>query len=281
MSRAMQPLLKRALGAVSLCLLFPVFAKAQAEIMYQEDALSAYRQNFDRSSSFPIPNYIHSSTYQPHNSYMTWSNGGEDGNVSLAGWYLSSGENYGAAPVKIRGNNRYNDAPGVFSYGEDLSPDRAIGIRGGKGQEGVLYAALRVKNSSGRGISRLRVSYSIEQWYFDGDVTQVLLEYAILSGESSRSGGALPSVEWKFVEAVNSPVAAGHIGSRDGNISRNRTSASHDIADVVLAGGQEIVFRWRIATTNDEVRYNGLALDDITITPLETVSESPMVVQAH
>ncbi|RIJ37421.1 T9SS type A sorting domain-containing protein [Pontibacter oryzae] len=206
--------------------------------------------------------------------YTVWANGGAG---SQPGWYLGI-ENQDIKQVYVVGSDGVYSTPYTtgFSYGENGNADRAIGYKGKAGEQNVLYAALRMKNNSGKVIKNFDINFAIEQWYYGGEVTGIDLEYAIGPNVISAT---TTQVTWYPLTQVESPVKGGAVGSRKGNESGNRVAKAHTLENINLPANQEIVFRWVLKLTKDNTGFNGLALDDVTITPKGVGSDSDVPVQ--
>ncbi len=180
----------------------------------------------------------------------------------------------GTSPVPYYGNDggQSTDA-NYYSFGTIGSTDRALGgiattfIANGYPLTGTGYVAMRFKNQTGRPIANLEVSYAMEQWYNSGkvDKAQVGFDYQVLS---SAFTGAMEAGIWTPEPAlgVAAPSTATTIASKNGNAPANRRVLTATLRGLNLAVGQEIVLRWKYVL-NKDTNGNGLAIDDVTVTP--------------
>ncbi|WP_299826337.1 T9SS type A sorting domain-containing protein [uncultured Pontibacter sp.] len=194
-----------------------------------------------------------------------WVNGTLSAPSTIPGWYLGV-ENQNIREVYFIGNDSSFTDPvaTAFSYGSNGSTERSVGYKGQLGQYGVFYAALRMKNNSTQIIKNFDVSFAVEQWYYGGEVTDVHLEYAIGPNVISAT---TTSVTWYPIDRIATPVSEGLPRSMNGNRAENRVSKTFTLSDINIPVGQEIVFRWALKITSNHTKFNGVALDDVTVRP--------------
>ncbi|MDX5420887.1 MAG: T9SS type A sorting domain-containing protein [Hymenobacteraceae bacterium] len=250
-----------------LLFLFYFHTEATAQV-----ALTSSGGNFDSYSQ----DFNTDKLPQRNGEAKLWINGtAEPGSEStLNGWYLGV-EGYEAGFIRLEGNDGSNTNWGGYSYGADASPERSMGLKGEAGVAGTFYAALRFVNNTGQNIDAVEVSFDMEQWYFDGDVSEVSLEYAVGPDVVSPISTI---VTWYPVAVVNSPLAGAGIakGAKDGNAAGNNKPYTLTATDLKLPKGQEIAFRWVVRLTSDSRRYSALALDNVTVTPTKALDDSEM-----
>lgn len=249
---------------ISFLLLNAASVFGQELITYDKakEAFNAYSQGFDNLA------YV-------NGKKTLWKNGGASTQSTIKGWYLGI-EGVSLPQLYLTANDGSNTTSNAYSYGADSVKERAVGYKGAIGQQGVLYAALRMKNNTGKVIKNFDINFAIEQWYFGGEVTDVDLEYAIGPNVISAT---TTQVSWYSLTKTESPVSDGLIGPKLGNDPENRVVKSHTLEKINLPAGQEIVFRWVLKLTNSNTGFNGLALDDVTITPREVGNDSDVPVQ--
>jgi hypothetical protein len=164
----------------------------------------------------------------------------------------------------IDANDGLSASAGIFSFGTLSTTDRALGSITQSLVEPMLYGLL-FENLNAYAITSLTIQYTGEQWRFGGSITdELVLEYRL--GGSGISGGT-----WTAVNALKftSPITTGTVGNLDGNSNANKTTLTSTII-VSIPQGQTIWIRWRdqYSGTND----NGLAIDDLIITPNAEIS---------
>lgn len=201
-------------------------------------------------------------------------------NVSLLGVYAQAVlDGFGAypqgdTPVPYYGNDGgQHPEANYYSFGTAGSTERAFGgiattfMVSGYPLVGNGYVAMRFVNKTGRTIENLEVSYAMEQWYNSGkvDKAQVNFDYQL---PATTFSGAMQSGTWVNVAAlgVAAPSTATVVASKNGNSPANRRVLNSTISNLNLANGKEVVLRWKYAL-NKDTNGNGLAIDDVTITP--------------
>lgn len=246
----------------------PIKYDANLANKFRIDEAAAYTQTFDRTAG----NKLASRTYlkPPYGTttpdmYSTWQNGnGLAQESTIPGWYLGI-DGASVSSFTIYGNGGAITNAGVFSYGAEGDNERSIGGRGGSFNSQavtLVYAAVRMKNTSSKIVKNFVIDYAIEQWYYDGDQTDIELQYAI--GPYVLSADAT-NVQWYSIEVVKSPISSGTVGVKSGKIVRSGIKVKAD-PGVNLAPGQEITFRWVVRLGSTILnKFNGLSLDDVTI----------------
>ncbi|MEJ8801253.1 T9SS type A sorting domain-containing protein [Pontibacter sp. H249] len=240
-------------------------ASAQVSITYDESnsSFASYNETFESNTTNKLPTQKGIYPYSGVGMASAWDNGGLTTQSTIRGWYLGV-ENQDIRRIYLIGNDSTVVASSAYSYGANSSAERAIGFKGQAGQQGVFYAALRMKNNSTRIIKNFDVSFAIEQWYYGGEVSDVHLEYAIGPNVISAT---TTSVSWYPIDLIQTPINSGLERTANGNKAENRVAKTLSLENVNIPAGQEIVFRWAIKITSSHTKFNGVALDDVTVRP--------------
>jgi len=157
----------------------------------------------------------------------------------------------------ITTNDGTNSSAGIYSFGSGT--DRALGSITQSLAEPLIYG-LKFTNPNAYDITSLTIQYTGEQWRFGGSTTdQLILEYS------------QDEISWIPVAALafTSPNTTSAVGSLDGNTTGNKTTLLSTIT-VSIPNGQYICIRWRDQQTG--INDNGLAIDDLIITPNAQIS---------
>jgi hypothetical protein len=127
-------------------------------------------------------------------------------------------------------------------------------------------------NGTGQTITALAIAYTGEQWRLGtaGRADRLDFQYSTSAATTSLATGT-----WTDVDALdfNSPVTAGTVGLLDGNAAANRTAVAATINGLAIAPGTTFWIRW--VDFNASGADDGLAVDDFSITPQNTVVETP------
>lgn len=162
-------------------------------------------------------------------------------------------------------NDGSSASAGIYSFGSGT--DRALGSIAQSLVEPMLYGLVFV-NPNAYAVTSLTIQYTGEQWRFGGSTTdELVLEYKLGASGVSDAG------TWTTVNALKftSPVTTGTVGNLDGNTTSNRTTLTSTIT-VNIPQNQTIWIRWRDQYSG--ATDNGLAIDDLTITPNAEISGS-------
>lgn len=208
---------------------------------------TTYSQNFN--SMTPTTNGVcPANPLDPGPGNMVWTNG-----VTIPGWH-----------VTVSGFNRFYSMDGncdlqcAYNYGNNGSPDRALGgIGGAVGQPAF---GVNFRNDGTAPITQLAVSFVREHWRRAQTATdRTPFEY-------STSATSLSSGTWTAVTQLDLvPNYATPQGPLDGNLPANRASISHTITGLNILPGQQIWFRWLDEDTPGGFD-DGLAVDDFSVT---------------
>lgn len=188
------------------------------------------------------------------------------------GWLFSeAGTNTNGLYAAGTGSGTGGD---TYSFGASGSSDRAFGGL----QSGSLIPTIgaQIQNTSGGNITRLKISYTGEQWRL-GTVSRtdrLLFQYS-LDATDLTNGTWVNVTELDFVTPNVTTV-----GAKDGNAVENRTEIIYTIRNLAIPDGAVFLIRW--SDLNASGADDGLGIDDISIevnpvdlTPPAIVSLSP------
>jgi hypothetical protein len=180
------------------------------------------------------------------------------------GWdFAEAGTNANTVYTAGTGSSNTGD---TYSFGSAGSTERALGGL----QSGNLVPTMGVAlvNATTAEIGSLAVSYAGEQWRLgtSGRSDRLDVQY-------STDATSLASGTWTDVDALDftGPVTVGTVGALDGNAPANRAARSATITGLALAPGAIVWLRW--ASFDASGADDGLAIDDVSITPAGTVVE--------
>ncbi|MBN1886819.1 MAG: DUF11 domain-containing protein [Thermoflexales bacterium] len=146
---------------------------------------------------------------------------------------------------------------GLYSYGPDGSPERALGSMGTGTANPILYG-VRFRNTADFALSGFVISYTGEQWRSGRAHNTLEFAYQVGAVVTDISSGA-----WTAAPALNlvGPV----IGNPTGPISPPVQIPTSGALNTQVLPGQEIMFRWQ--DVDDWNMDQGLAVDDLSILP--------------
>ncbi|WP_266365232.1 endonuclease/exonuclease/phosphatase family protein [Tellurirhabdus rosea] len=203
-------------------------------------------------------------------------------NSTLPGWYA---ERSGTGAT-LTANNGSSNAGGLYSYGTDGNPDRALGSLGsGNAAAGNFTFGLRLRNESSQPVTSLTIRYTGEQWRNSAAAAQtVTFSYRISATALTTTepgGGEVPS-GFTAVPDLNftSPVTGGTAGALDGNAAANRQEKTFTLTGISIPVNGEILLRWYDPdhTGSD----HGLAIDEVSVTgPGTTNGQASVSVNAN
>jgi predicted extracellular nuclease len=184
------------------------------------------------------------------------------------GWWLAeSGTNANGAYVAGTGSSTSGD---TYSFG--TGADRALGTL----QSGSLVPMIGASFTNGTDevVTSLDVSLSGEQWRL-GSVTRTGDPADRLDAQVSTDATDLTSGTWTPVDAldVTSPVTTGTVGALDGNAAASRRAVTGSVTGLAVEPGETVWLRW--TDLNVSSSDDGLALDDVTVTPRAGEVEPP------
>jgi hypothetical protein len=198
-----------------------------------------YHQNFDSLSSQGVDN--------------AWND-----DSTMANWYAARTTD-GPTVDTYNADEGTDQRAGLYSYGLDSNPERALGSLSGDDSGDVVYA-LRLTNDSSQSVSWLSIEYKGEQWQSQAEDAQNLsFWYCIACSESDL----LNDASWTAVSELDfiSPHTQ-VVQSYDGNAPGNNILLRADI-NMSLAADAILWLRWK--DTNDTGSDHALAIDDLFI----------------
>lgn len=162
----------------------------------------------------------------------------------------------------------------TYSFGAAASTERAFGGL----QSGALIPTIgaQIQNNSGSTITKLKVSYTGEEWRLGTAARTDKLSF-----QYSLDATILTNGTWTDVSALDfiTPNIVS-VGAKDGNDAAFRTSLVYTLRNLSIPNGSVFLIRWN--DFNASGADDGLAVDDFTIeanpvdlTPPAIVSISP------
>lgn len=215
---------------------------------------SAYSQGFDTLNTLGTTNAIGAA-------------------AGLAGWELTEAGG-GARDNELYAAGTGSAAEGdTYSYGpSNALMDRALGGLRGPGLAPIFGAAFT--NDTGSTIEALDVTYAGEM-YRAGVQDRNAADR--IDFQLSVDATSLTTGTWTDHDALDfsSPAVNTTVGAKDGNTPAFRTDLSHRITGLAIASGASFWVRWTdfdISGLDD-----GLAIDDVSITPRAAEDAAPEV----
>ena len=179
------------------------------------------------------------------------------------GWYLNETGTSANADGSYTAGTGASTAGDTYSFGAAASSERALGSV----TSGTLAPSYGVSltNNTGATITQLAVSYTGEEWRLGTAGRTDRLDAQISTDATSLTSGTYTNVDPLDFSA---PDTAGPVGARDGNAAADRTAISAPITGLNIPNGASFWLRWvdLDASGNDD----GLAIDDVSVTPLYT-----------
>jgi hypothetical protein len=218
----------------------------------------------DVNAQFNIPNanYVYTQNFNTlDTAFLTNSS-----NLPT-GWAIKErGTGVNTVNDQYKGNLGSSNTGDVYSFGSLGTTERALGsLASGSNQS--CWGAKFVNNSANDTITRLIVSFRMEQWRGGGartvpDSTNFYYSTTINNIDTFNAGttGWIPFSKLSLHSLVN-PSGTGN--SLDGNASPNN-SIKTDSFNVTILPGAYIVLKW--ADSNYINNDDGLAIDDLSIT---------------
>jgi hypothetical protein len=172
------------------------------------------------------------------------------------GWLFNeTGTNANALYTAGTGSGTGGD---TYSFGATASTERAFGTL----QSGSLISTIgaQIQNNSGTIITKLRVSYTGEEWRLG-----TTLRTDKLSFQYSLDATSLTNGTWSDVTGLDffTPNTSTAIGNKDGNAIENKTDIVYTIRGLSIPDGAVFLIRWN--DFNASGSDDGLAIDDFTI----------------
>lgn len=192
-------------------------------------ALEPYSQDFN---SLPITGSV------------SWVN-----NATLPGWYLPDDVSL------VTADNGASSTEGVYSYGSQAAPDRALGAI-----DACSYK-LVMKNSTGGVIRHFKVRFRVEMWHKSSGHTRPV---KFSCAQAPQIDPADAYTETPVAELQADVYSSSSGGKLNGN--NEFLYKEFLIQNVNLPAGHEIQFTWK-----EEVTRWGLAIDEVVIEPTNVV----------
>ena len=178
--------------------------------------------------------------------------------LSLQGWLLNEtggslrdNEQYGA-------DNGGSNTGDTYSYGTAATTERALGAL----QSGTLISTFGsfYTNNTGTTITKLRVTYTGEQWRLGATGRNDRLDF-----QYSVDAANITSGTWTDVNGLDfiAPNSLGTVGPLDGNNSANKNLVSFDIIGISIPNGGSFAIRWN--DFNASGADDGLSIDDLSV----------------
>ncbi len=186
-------------------------------------------------------------------------------NSTISSWFSQrtrSGTTYDASTGSTSSGNQY-------SFGSaSASSDRAIGTIGSSNSAAGSFAhGVLLRNTSGSGITDIKVTYTLEQWRNGGNTTANTITFwyktsssTILALNPNNNG------TWTQVTglSLSSPINTASSAALDGNNSANKvTATSVSIPSLSVANNDFIMLKWE--DPDHTGTDHGLGIDDVTI----------------
>ncbi len=148
-----------------------------------------------------------------------------------------------------------------YNYGTTGDSDRAVGnISNNNGDRAVQLA---ITNDTGAEITELALAYTGEQWRDSRTNRSVPQVLSVWFSTDPGSGFTSMGGEFDFVAPSHDNLNSGI----DGNDPANRTEISGSyVLDVPVTDGQTFYITWH--DRNDKRADHGLAIDDVSVTPV-------------
>ncbi|GHC13308.1 endonuclease [Cerasicoccus arenae] len=234
---------------VACCLLQASFAlPLNAQVAFEDN----YTQDFDS-----LPLYESSSG----TAVFNFTN-----NSTLDGWYSSVGN--GVNEARSSGGAAASSGS-LYNWGR--TADRALGTFDADGYgSNTVYFGVVLQNNSGATIDSLNVSYVIEQWRKNSNVTTWNLEYLV----TADSGNAIGSSGYTTVPGSTLESTVGSAGGSNGNYSGNQNPFDLDIDSIGWSNGDYLWLRW----SNDQgADSGGLGLDNLNVSQIPESSSTTLI----
>ncbi|GEM_PF-1910228 len=157
--------------------------------------------------------------------------------------------------AKFSFDNGSANSGSTFSYGTAAAADRALGMLASGSNINRIGAVIR--NNTGSTLSYINITYVGEQWRYGAGVANTLT-FGYQVGGTDISTGSFTAVSGLD---FTSPVTSGGAGTRDGNLSINRTNKSATVAlGTPWLAGTDLVIRWD--DIDNSGSDDGLGIDD-------------------
>lgn len=180
-----------------------------------------------------------------------------------AGW---KAEEYGSGA-----NTQYRAAHGelsggdLYSFGDSLSTERALGSIG-SGTVAPVYFGVALVNNTGGTVQKVKIGYRGELWRVGNPARTTGPDSLFFAW--GKNNGNLHSNIWTTAAKLNyispaSPTGASNI-DLNGNAPAQVTNYLDTLTNLNLANGDTLWLRWRDENSNSF--DDGMAIDDVSIT---------------
>lgn len=204
---------------------------------------------------------------QNFDSLVSTGTGTEADNTPTGWTFLENGT---AANTNYTAGTGSGTGGDTYSFGASGQSDRAFGSLNSGSNSPTIGVVLR--NTGTGTITSLDLAFTAEQWRLGGATTPRTdrLEFGYSTTASGLSGGT-----WSTAPALDatSTITSGTAAALDGNNAANQTAVTGSVSGLSIAPGATIVLRW--ATADVSGSDDGLAIDDLTITPRGTPGGGP------
>jgi hypothetical protein len=206
----------------------------------------AYVQNFNKSNSDGLQATTGTFTQLP------------------AGWAISE------TGTSTDANGSYRSGPGssttrdTYSFGTtNNDDDRALGSLTSTNMTSIIVGST-FTNNIGSAITSIAISYKGEQWRNGGSGTAGKLSFSYSLDATSLNTGT-----WTPITALDflSPITTGSAVQLIGNDAVNSTSKLVTITGLNIAVAAKIWIRWENANASGGSTDDGIAIDDVSVTP--------------
>lgn len=202
----------------------------------------------------------------------SWTN-----NSTFPGWYLSSDGTFNFVATTNITTAAPPNTGGFYTYKCNGVNDLKLGSRpsngsGGTAGTGLSYMGMRLKNTTGTTITSLAVSFEAFQLSkAENDCNPNLLtfSYRVATSVTSLTTGTWINVPALDYTAPNNDCSGGTSAQLVGYPCTVSSNLSNCIS-VSIPPNSEIVLRW--GDINNQANDPHLAIDNIAVTPLQTVT---------
>lgn len=171
------------------------------------------------------------------------------------GWNLI--ESGSAANTSYAADAGSNTAGNTYSYGTGTNTERALGMLRSNALTPII--GLQVKNTSGKTLTTLNITYFGEQWRCGNTNRPDQLDFQYSLNATSLSSGS-----WVDVNTLDfsSPYTS-IVGARDGNATGNRSQRSAVISGLAIPNNALFWIRW--IDMDAAGADDGLSIDDFSL----------------
>jgi hypothetical protein len=194
---------------------------------------------------------------------------GTTNTLTIPGWILNETGGGARDNEQYAFDNGNSNTGDTYSYGSTSAAERALGSL----QSGTLISSYgsAYTNNTGTTITRIRVTYTGEQWRFGATGRNDRLDFQYSTDATNLVTGTWVDVnQLDFVAPNNAPATGALVGNDPGN----RITVSFDIIGLSIPNGSGFIIKWN--DFNASGADDGLAIDDFTIeaNPLDLTAPS-------